>query len=74
MLRLLQGNVLGALAANPLAACGAVAFVAGGLLAPVWVACGGPAPSLAVRPSRRWLAAFAGVFFANWAWLAAAGV
>lgn len=71
---LLQGRVTAALAFNPLATLGAMGFVAGGILAPVWLACGGSAPSLAGRPSPL-IAAIAGTgILANWAWLVASGV
>lgn len=59
---------------NPLASCAIVAFVAGGLAAPVWLACGGQRPYLAARPRPAWVAAFAAVFIANWAWLYVSGV
>jgi hypothetical protein len=74
IVRLLHADPAGAIALNPLSACGAMAFVAGGLLAPVWLACGGPAPSVAVRLRAGWSAALAILFLANWAWLAVAGV
>jgi len=74
IVRLLHGNLLGALGVNPLAACAAMVFVAGGLLAPVWLALGGSALSMSWRPRPVWLAVSAGAFLANWAWLAVAGV
>ena len=72
--RLLYADIPGAIAVNPLAACGAAAFVVGGLFAPVWLACGGPTPSLSTRPRPAWLALLAASVLANWAYLAAAGV
>jgi hypothetical protein len=74
LVRLLHADPAGALALNPLAAGAAVAFVAGGLVAPVWLACGGPALRIASRPRPAWIAALAVVFLANWAWLCASGV
>jgi hypothetical protein len=74
MLRLLNADALGALAANPLAALGALAFVAGGLLAPVWLACGGQRPYIAAPHRPLWLAASAAAFVVNWSWLAVSGV
>jgi hypothetical protein len=72
--RLLHADLAGALALNPLAACAAAAFLAGGVVAPVWIACGGPALRVASRPRPAWIAAFAVAFLANWAWLFASGV
>jgi len=74
LVRLLHADLSGALALNPAAACAAVAFVAFGLAAPAWLACGGRAPCVASRPPVAWIAAFAAVFLANWAWLFASGV
>ena len=74
IVRLLHADLAGALAFNPLAACAAVAFVLGGVLAPVWLACGGQRPFVAARGRPRWIAAVALAFAANWAWLCASGV
>lgn len=71
---LLQLRLLDAIAWNPLAAAGAMAFVGGGLAAPVWLALGGPALTLAGRPRPLAVAAAAALFAANWIWLAASGV
>jgi len=74
LVRLLHADLSGALALNPLAACAVAAFLAGGVVAPVWLACGGPALRFASRPRLAWIVAFAAVFLANWAWLFASGV
>ena len=74
IVRLLHADPAGALASNPLAACGAVAFVVGGLVSPMWLACGGKRPAVAVRTRPAWIAVIAVAFLANWAWLAFAGV
>ncbi len=74
IVRLLHADPAGALAFNPLATSGVVAFVAGGLVAPVWLACGGQAPRVPTRPQPAWTAALAVVFLANWAWLYVSGV
>lgn len=74
ILRLLDADLTGAFAVNPLSASGAAAFIVGGLAAPVWLRCGGRAPSLDVRPRAIVGALLAGLFFLNWAWLAIAGV
>jgi hypothetical protein len=72
--RLLHADVTGALALNPLSACGAMAFVVGGLAAPAWLACGGRAPCWATRPRPGWIGVLGAAFLANWVWLVAAGV
>ena len=74
IVRLLHGDLAGALAMSPLAACAAVAFVAGGFAAPGWLACGGQRPFVTARGRPAWIAAAALVFVANWAWLYVSGV
>ena len=74
LVRLLHVDLAGGVVMNPLAACAAIAFVAGGFVAPIWLACGGSTPVVAARSRPAWIAAFALVFLANWAWLAASGV
>ena len=74
IVRLLNADPAGAFASNPLAACAAVAFVAGGFVAPVWLALGGQRPYIASCDRRGLIAAFALAFVANWSWLAIAGV
>ena len=74
IVRLLHADLSGALAANPLAACAAVAFVVGGFVAPVWLACGGQRPFVAARQRPAWIAVFAAAFLVNWSWLCASGV
>lgn len=74
LLNLLQGRFVAALAVNPLAAVGAIAFVALGAAAPVWLAAGGRIPVISPAPKPVWLAAFASAVAANWAWLVASGV
>jgi hypothetical protein len=74
VLHLLHANPSGAFASNPLAACTAVAFVAGGFVAPVWLACGGRRPYVAARARPAWIAALFAAVVANWSWLAVSGV
>ena len=66
---LLHGEVLTALAANPLATVAGVVFIAGGLLAPLWAALGWPMRKLP-SPLPAWLRlGMVGLLAANWAWL-----
>jgi hypothetical protein len=74
LVRLLHADLPGAFRLNPLVAVAAALFVLAGLLAPVWLALGGPAVSVVARPRPGWVAAFAALFLANWAWLCASGV
>jgi hypothetical protein len=71
---LLHGDLLGALAFNPLAASAAVAFVGLGVIAPLWLALGGSVPRMPTRVGPAGLAGAAAAFLANWAWLCASGV
>lgn len=71
-LHLAHGDVLAALAVNPLAAGGLTLGVLGGLLAPAWVAVRGPLPR--VTPERRWRWLVAAVLAGNWIYVAARGV
>ena len=71
---LLQGHLLAALAANPLAALAGIGFVAGGLAAPVWAAAGWKVPVLpSPLPLRVRLAAVL-VALAGWAYVIAASL
>jgi len=72
--RLLHADLWGAVRFNPLAAIGSAGFLVGGLGAPVWLACGGPAPSLPTRTAPFVRIAAVAAVLANWAWIAAAGV
>jgi len=71
---LLHWNPSGAFASNPLAAAAAVAFVAGGFVAPFWLACGGQRPYVAARYRRAVAVAVVAAVLANWSWLAVSGV
>jgi hypothetical protein len=66
---MLHGQLLPALALNPLATLAGVTFVIGGILAPLWTVLGGGVPALP-RPLPVWarltlILALA----ANWAWV-----
>ena len=74
ILRLLHLDPVGAFAWNPLAACAAMAFVAGGFVAPIWLAMGGKRPELASVYRPAWAVALAASVLANWSWLAVSGV
>jgi hypothetical protein len=68
---LLGGRPLDALATNPLAAAAGIAFIVGGLVAPIWAALRLPVPRLAVRPTRSLRLALVLLLLADWAWLIA---
>ncbi len=53
---MLHGRIGAALAANPLAAAAGLAFLAGGLIAPLWVALRLPVPEIPA-PLPRWVRA-----------------
>ena len=74
VVRLLEGDLGGALRYNPLAAVAAGGFLAGGPVAPLWLALGGGVPSLPDRPRPAWVAAASVALAGNWAWLCASGV
>ncbi len=66
---LLRGRIGAALAANPLATVAGIAFVAGGVLAPVWAAARWPVPEMPT-PLPRWVrAAIVAVLLAGWVYL-----
>lgn len=68
---LLEGQPLDALAANPLAALAGVAFLAGGLAAPLWLSLHGVVP-VVPTPLPRWLRAAAFLILgASWLWVIA---
>lgn len=69
---LAQGDVVLALATNPLAALAIVAGVLGGPLAPAWVFLRGPIPT--VQPGLGTRLGVLAILLANWAYLIARGV
>lgn len=68
LVALAQGETLAAFASNPLVAAGVVAFVTGGLAAPVWLVFGGRLPALRSLP---WPARIAAglLLAASWLWV-----
>jgi hypothetical protein len=71
-LDLAHGQLLAALAVNPLAGGGMAFGVLGGLLSPAWVAVGAPLPR--VKAERRWRWLVAAALAANWIYLIVRGV
>ena len=68
---LLNGRLAAALAANPLSTAAAVAFLLGGVFAPVWATLKLPVPEVPA-PLPSWMRlAIAAVLFAGWAYLIA---
>jgi len=72
-LRLLDLDLSGSFAMNPLACAAAVCFLAGGIAAPAWLALGGAVPEPAPGPKWGWGIAAAAGLGLNWAWLVASG-
>jgi hypothetical protein len=71
-LALLDGRLLEALALNPLVTAGAVAFLVGGVAAPLWAWLAGTTPVIE-GPLPVWLrVAIVAAIAANWVWLIAA--
>jgi len=69
VLALLHGDLLGAVAFNPLVFAATVVFVLGGVIAPLWAWRRGTAPHLE-RPLPRWMrAAIVAAILLNWVWL-----
>jgi hypothetical protein len=70
---LLDGNVFGAVAANPLAAAAGVIFVVGAPIAVLWTLARWPVPELPA-PLPRWTrCAILALILANWAYVVAVG-
>jgi hypothetical protein len=73
-LALVRGDILGALHFNPLATLAGLAFLLGGVLAPVWLALGRDVPDLPSRWPLGLRIAVLGAIVANWIWLLATGL
>lgn len=68
-LALLRGDLLGALAWNPLAASAAIAFLVGGVLAGLWAVARLPMPVVPRPPLWAVRAAVLGAVAGTWAWV-----
>ncbi len=68
---LLHGDVLRALAINPLATMAGVAFIAGGLAAPLWALAALPLPRIGAPAPRPLRFALVAVLLLDWAWVIA---
>jgi hypothetical protein len=66
---LLDGRVVDALIANPLAALAGAAFVAGGAVAPAWALLDLPVPRLPAPAPRALRLAIAAALLSGWAWV-----
>jgi hypothetical protein len=65
----LHGDVLGALATNPLATMAGVGFIAGGLIAPLWALAALPLPRIGAPAPRTLRIGLALALLAGWAWV-----
>ncbi len=72
-LALLNGRLADAFAANPLAALAGIAFMAGGLLAPVWTAFNWPVPEIPSPLPGSARGAIVVLILAGWAYVIARG-
>lgn len=73
-LALLHGDILGALQLNPLATLAGLAFLLGGVLAPLWVGLGRKVPDLPDRWPLGLRITVLAAIIANWVWLLATGL
>ncbi|HOC43426.1 MAG TPA: DUF2752 domain-containing protein [Thermoanaerobaculales bacterium] len=69
VLALLDGDVPGALLLNPLVFAASIAFLAGGVVAPLWAWRRCPAPRLAHPLPRSIRLGLVALILLNWAWL-----
>jgi hypothetical protein len=70
-LALLHGHFLAALTCNPLTSIAGVGFIAGGLIAPIWVLLHGRLPAVPAPLPRAARMAIVLALLANWAWVVA---
>jgi hypothetical protein len=68
---LLHADPVAALALNPLATLAGVAFIGGGLVAPLWALAALPVPQLGTPAPRAFRLALVLALLANWAWVIA---
>jgi hypothetical protein len=73
-LALVRGDIPGALHFNPLVTVAGIAFLLGGVLAPIWVGLGRKLPDLPDRWPLGLRIAVPAAIVANWIWLLASGV
>ena len=73
-LALVRGDIPGALHFNPLVTVAGIAFLLGGVLAPIWVGLGRKLPDLPDRWPLGLRIAVPAVIVANWVWLLATGL
>jgi hypothetical protein len=74
VLALVDGDLLGALAVNPLAAVAVAGALAAGIAAPWWFLAGGKVPRLSRGLRRGLVWAVVAAALANWIYLAVSGV
>jgi hypothetical protein len=70
---LLHGDIVAALTLNPLAAAAGLAFLVGGVIAPVWALASLPVPRLDGPPARTIRLTLVAVLLLDWAWVLAVG-
>jgi len=68
---LLHGDIVRALAINPLATLAGIAFIAGGFVAPLWALASLPLPRLGTPTPRALRVGLVGVLLLDWAWVIA---
>ena len=73
-LALIRGDIPGALYLNPLATVAGLAFLLGGVAAPVWLGLGRKVPDLPSRWPLGLRIAVLAAIVGNWIWLLASGV
>jgi len=70
-LAILDGDIVGAVLINPLAALAGIVFIVGGLMAIPWLLFRWPVPSFGLRWTPTWTVALVAVVAANWAYVIA---
>jgi hypothetical protein len=70
-LAVLHGDIVNALAINPLATLAGAGFIVGGLAAPMWTSLSLPLPRIAAPPPRALRIALVAALLLDWAWVIA---